>query len=243
MKIFVVSDVHLDAVTAGVSRFEEISGLLMSVAERAVEESADAFFFLGDLCDPDSGPDVLRILPIAMHAIRKLDRAGVDSYWLAGNHDVVEDGRGTTTLDPLRGHYESAVVVTVPTISWNDNVAVCWLPFVERAANYDPEATVRDFYAKTPSAKAHVVAGHLNLEGISPGSETTDMARGRDVFFPIDAATKCAPAGSKVLLMNGHYHRQQVYRGVHVPGSLARLRFDEESHDPGYLVIDTEKLA
>lgn len=248
MKILVFSDVHLDAVTAGVSRHEEIRELMDRVTQRAIHPpggAVDLVMFLGDLCDPDSGIDCLRASSVAIAMERQLEKAGVKTLWVAGNHDVGEDGRGTTTLDPLKA--SGARVFSQPG-GWGDNdelgrrTEICVLPFTERSDPYDPAEVVQRFFERRHfDAHCVIVAGHLNLEGIGPGSETEDMPRGRDVFFPIREVQDAARNfGAKVIAVCGHYHRQQVYEGVHIPGALARLRRDEESNDPGYLIIDTE---
>jgi hypothetical protein len=55
------------------------------------------------------------------------------------------------------------------------------------------------------------------------------------VFFPISTVRKRWP---KAVMMNGHYHERQNYRGVQVPGSLVRLTHSEEKNDPGFLVLE-----
>ncbi|MFA4974900.1 MAG: hypothetical protein WC683_20040, partial [bacterium] len=79
-----------------------------------------------------------------------------------------------------------------------------------------------------------VVAGHLCIEGAMLGSETTDMARGRSVEFPVAA---CSEAEAN-LLCNGHYHKRQTVRGVECPGSLVRLAFGEEHNEPRWLEVE-----
>ena len=107
------------------------------------------------------------------------------------------------------------------------------LPFTAPNRAYDPERVVEEF--ESGGRKIKVVAGHLNIEGIEPGSETTSMARGREVFWPKAAIKKKFP---KALWLNGHYHRQQVFQGIHIPGSLLRLAHDEEDNKPGFLVFE-----
>jgi len=62
------------------------------------------------------------------------------------------------------------------------------------------------------------------------------MPRGRDVFWPLDALREVCP---DALLVGGHHHRRQIYRGVQVVGALAGpLVFGEEDLRPGYLVLE-----
>jgi hypothetical protein len=112
------------------------------------------------------------------------------------------------------------------------------LPFAPRSHAYDPGEFVRS--APCPSSQRVLVLGHLNLEGIEPGSETTDLPRGREVLFPLEACGEVY--GGRALLLNGHYHRRQSYKGVQIPGSLERLTFGEAANAPGYLVVDVEGL-
>jgi hypothetical protein len=119
-------------------------------------------------------------------------------------------------------------------------VDVIALPFTPFCRSYDPAVFLREaaFVCRSPRV---LIAGHLNLEGITPGSETLDMPRGRDVFFPIEEAL--ATFGDRAILLNGHYHERQVYRGVQVVGSLERLGFGELRNEPGYLLVEVNACA
>jgi hypothetical protein len=94
---------------------------------------------------------------------------------------------------------------------------------------------VETFREKVPKGSTVIVIGHLMLEGIAPGSETTDMARGRDVFLPVAALRAAFP---DCVICNGHYHTAQTYKTVHIPGSLIRLTKGEIGNVPGYLIVD-----
>ena len=80
-----------------------------------------------------------------------------------------------------------------------------------------------------------IIAGHLNLEGITAGSETTKMPRGREVYWPLDAIRECFP---DALVLGGHYHERQLYQGVQIIGSLARLTFGEEDTQPAFIEVE-----
>jgi hypothetical protein len=82
-----------------------------------------------------------------------------------------------------------------------------------------------------------IVATHLQLAGITPGEETTDMRRGRDVPFPHQL---CEPDW---LVLGGHYHERQTWRNergvqVHIAGALARLAHGEERNRPSFQIWD-----
>ena len=238
LRLLVTSDWHLDASTAGHDRYDDLDAAVAETVAAAVERECSHYLFLGDLCDPDSSR-AHRSVAVAVRTAIALDAAGVVSRWLVGNHDVVEDGRASHTLAAVAevGCLTRCVVHPRPAAymlaDWLGFVA---LPYVPRSHAYDPEAFVRAAGPALAGARRVIVAGHLNVAGVTPGSETEDMPRGRDVFFPLDAAREVF--GDRALLLNGHYHRGQVFEGIHIPGSLERLTFGEADHDPGYLVLE-----
>ena len=254
MRVFVCSDLHADASTAGVPRFEDASEALDRVADAAIAARAGAFVFAGDLTDPDSGPASLRSVALAVRTALKLSAAGVPSHWLAGNHDALEDGSGGTALGAL-----AEVARWVPGIRVYEypdarplgrGAGDGWLlalPFTPTARAYDPELALYDLWADV-GAGPLLVVGHLNVDGVLPGSETSEMPRGREVRFPVERLAELAagrPVAQPVVVVHGHYHRAQVHMAevggrelpIHVPGSLLRLTFGEEDNDPGYLVL------
>ena len=232
MKLLVFSDVHLDWVTHGVSRFEEIRTTMIGLAGMAIEENVDLVMFLGDFCDPDSGPVVYRAVNTMIGMAVSLREAGIKSLWIAGNHDVIEDGTGTTTLHPMQAIADDMVhVIQRPERIQLDGVTFVLLPFTATSHTYDPEEFAEGMLKDATGPT--VVAGHLTVPGIVPGEETTDMPRGRDVRFPVEVTE------GATLRLNGHYHRQQKSEsGIWIPGSLARLTFGEQKHNPGYLVVE-----
>lgn len=235
MKLVVISDLHLDQSTSGVDRFDDVKVVLESAVEHALEINADGFVFLGDLADPNT-VRVHRSLDALGSAMRGLREAGIPVICVAGNHDVIEDGSGLTVLDTLRW-VDAGPVCTVPCSFefHRDEKFICTvvaLPFTATSKNYNPDAFIRSLPKLEPPV---VVMGHLNLRGITLGSESIDMPRGRDVFWPLEALRECLP---DALLLGGHYHTRQVFEGVHIIGSAVRLRFDEKDNNPGFTVVE-----
>lgn len=248
MKILITSDWHADAKTIGHARFLDVDLAVGEMVRAAVAQKFGAFLFLGDLCDPDSGSACFRSVEVATSAACELSRAGVCNVWVAGNHDVIEDGSGDTTLSPLRplvAAYPGLVhVMEQPGMVLlgkgrdGASVYVRALPFAATSRAYAP----RDHAAElSKGSKPHfIVAAHLAVAGVQPGEETTDMPRGREVLFP----RECFPSTvERTHLFNGHYHRQQVHQmegflPVHIPGAPARFTFGEAENAPGYMVLE-----
>lgn len=239
MKLVVTSDWHLDHVSHGVSRFEELARAVDKTVETAVEIDADAYVFLGDLCDPDSGSVVFRCIELAIRTGVKLASYGIDSIWVAGNHDVIEDGTGDTTLSPLRGVADGVVVFERPGAAMiapkkdGEAVNLIALPFAATSHAYDV-AKVGVELARGYSSAKTLIAAHLCVPGVEPGEETKELPRGREVILPVSDLRPHAAT-----IMNGHYHRQQRSPdGVWIPGALARLTFCEERNAPGFLIVE-----
>ena len=248
MKIVVVSDLHTNARTMGKERFDEVERGLVEAVEVAIDGKAGLFAFCGDLCDPNDARDALRALALAMDVAIYLAGRGVTSLWLSGNHDVCRDGE-TTTLEPLRiageklhgslvgkiyaATLESCFFCVGDSSPYREKIAVLALPYSPRP--YDADAAIRKA-AKDAGTLPLFVFSHLMLPDMHLGSESAEMMRGKDRAFPLDAMREVKPA----LVVQGHYHRgQRTKDGIHVVGSLARLTFGEERHDPGYLLVDT----
>lgn len=244
MKIVACSDWHPDHTTHGVPRFQEVKEAAHRTVDRAIEEGARLYIFVGDLCDPDSGSVTFRCVELAIEVAGRLADKGIRSVWIAGNHDVIEDGSGDTTLSPLRALATFSPLVHVyerPNFFRHDSfhhgaVNVICLPYAATSHAYDVEAAIAELAAMLPpgSKNQTIVAAHLNIAGVVPGEETTEMPRGREVWLPVEAAKRVAR-----YVVNGHYHRKQKTKdGVWIPGSLARLTFGEEGNEPSFLVLE-----
>lgn len=232
--VVATGDWHMDWRTAGLSRFDDVRRGAEQAVDKAIELRADLFAFLGDLADPDS-PAAWRAAAFAIECWQRLDEHRIKSVWLTGNHDVLEDGSGTSVLEPLRA--AGAEVAALPTFHVGERLGldVIALPYVARSHAYDPAEEIRKAAGWGQIGRRPLVLGHLMAEGISVGSETGDMARGRDVFLPLEQLAASYP---EAIIVNGHYHLAQEFRGVRFPGALARLTRGERDHDPQFLVLE-----
>lgn len=240
------SDWHVNVSTGGFRRFEDITRSVRETAEIAVQDRHDYYLFTGDLHDPDANGDGYLYSRFLIETAIYVMERGVKFIAIPGNHDVVENGRGTTTLSALAAlmgshqYGERLYVVEEPGLISLPDAEFIALPFTSHDRNYDPAQAIRDCTNLMRSSKLPViVAGHLNIEGIEIGSETTDFPRGRDIFFPQQACDDLAATGREVFKVNGHYHKAQTFEGIHVPGAVARLTFGkEEEYTPGFQVIE-----
>lgn len=236
MKFLVFSDAHLDAVTAGMRRIDDLERAFDRVHALACENDVERVVFLGDLADPDCGSILVRVLDVALGLASALADDGIVSHWVAGNHDTIEDGSGFTTLRPLRAARRTFVHEVPQSFAFGGSnlVEAMFLPYAARNLRYDPEAWMQENSFRLSGGR--VVFGHMTgIDGVKLGSETYDFARGGSMPFPLEECRR-----QKVdLMFNGHFHREQTTPGgIRIPGSLARLRFDEEHNAPGVLIAE-----
>lgn len=237
IKLVISSDWHVDHVTSGVSRYDEIERAVMRSVEDACAREVDAYLFLGDLCDADAGMVSYRCVELLLRAALRCYASKIRFIAVAGNHDVLEDGSGETTLTPLRAlDLEGIHLFERPGLLSIEDASGEWefvaLPFTASAHPYIPGEEIADLLGDRPT----IVAGHLSIPGVIPGEETHEMPRGREVTFPT-AEVRANP--NVRAMFNGHYHRRQTTAdGIHIPGSLARLTFGEQDHTPGYLYAE-----
>lgn len=255
MKAIVFSDAHHDHVTMGQPRAGDIDAAFNLVCAEAIYGKVDVAFFLGDLSDPDEGAAVIQAMTAVVKLNANLDTSDILFVAIAGNHDVLEDGSGMTTLSPLRYLQPDCMLAEGPrafTMDRHSSQAfnVVALPFRATSHAYDPDAFVLDIlanedrYALQPAVPTFVI-GHLAIPGVQPGEETKELARGRETLFPFKAVGMLKERmEAPVVVMNGHYHRRQTFRppgesyDIHIPGSMARLTMTEERHEPSYLIVE-----
>jgi DNA repair exonuclease SbcCD nuclease subunit len=239
----ITSDWHLDAVTCGVPRFNDVVSAVEQPIEaaKALGESC-IFIFAGDLADPDS-TSVHRCVEYAAATARVLDEYGVRSVWMRGNHDVVEDGSDKSTLSGLAGAFGSSSLVTVvehPQSVRFGGKELLFLPYPSRARPCDFGNLLAGALHKSQRTRPFAVFAHLAVEGARMASESHDMARGKDHAFPWGDVGKAPP-----LLFNGHYHEGQTVKRLvegepvelHIPGSPVVFNFGEVENQPSYSVL------
>lgn len=258
-KILMTSDWHVDASTAGVSRFDEARAYVDRLVEACGENEIDIVCFLGDAFDPGSMFEGLwsSFMVEAQFQLTRASRLG--SVFIPGNHDVIDSTEPISTLSPLETiakryrlvrfsdlDHSRVFAPHLPTLIdvFGGAVAILAMPYVSRAA-MRTEAHREAFVTAMSNARAAksrgtpvVVIGHYALPGITPGSEE-EMMRGRDVAIP---ASEFLELGAD-LVVNGHYHKRQtvVVDGltVEVVGAPTRFTFGEVGDDlRGYLIVE-----
>lgn len=250
MRILATGDWHGDHVTAGYERFDEVQRAVDRTVDYAIAAAndIDLYLFLGDLCDPDTtDPLVHRAIAASVATANRLRDGGVASVWLTGNHDIIEDGHGSHTLMALKaaGHYvidhPGSFLLDAIVGGEASGLLLVALPYTSLTKKYDPAEVVRRIrqareHGALEESRHVIVAGHCTrIAAFEDGSETLDMARGRDLSFPVEEALALKPGATT--LLNGHYHQRHL-GPVYTPGSLIRCTHGEEDFTPGFLVLE-----
>lgn len=251
MRICVISDVHADARLFGLPRFPEVELAMRFSVEEAIGRGCSAWVFLGDLCDPDSGSSAFRVTRLALECAVRLSRKGIRSIWVAGNHDVIEDGSGETTLSPLRALGSAMGVEVHERPGWTGigpeqgAVPCLVLPYSATSHHYEPARYAADTWDRaTEKCRRVIVLEHMDVEGAMLGEETTDMARGRRLVYPrADVEQLAAERSQELVQLGGHLHMRQRVGGLQIVGAPARFAFGERSNEPSFSVVELPEVA
>jgi DNA repair exonuclease SbcCD nuclease subunit len=236
MRYLITSDWHTDSHTAGHPREAEIDDTIKIIEAACIANRVDVVVNLGDYFDPCTPQDLYWASRLIRHARRLHESALRGSIWIAGNHDTVADSRGQTGLSPL-----AEVADVFPGMHVCEDPT--WIPEFNFLAIPHPRGTKTSFQdalsrALSAAKSGCVVGAHLTVPGALTGSESTDMARGRDETIPAGGIQGLQPAA----VFNGHYHRGQVIgvngMEVHIPGSIVRHTFAEAGNESAYLLVD-----
>lgn len=261
MKILFTSDWHVDAMTAGVSRFDEATAYVDELVRACATHGIDIVCFLGDAFDPGSMLEGVwsSFMVEAQYRLTKAARMG--SVFITGNHDVLDASIPMSTLSPLakvaklhRGircgefgdDWRWMHVAEEPMLvdTFGGAVAILALPYYSRSvarSGYYQEPYIKALSAARAAKERGtpvVAIGHYALPGITPSSEE-EMMRGRDIPIP---ASELLELGLD-LVVNGHYHARQtvIVDGltVEVVGAPTRFTFGESDDGlRGYLIAE-----
>jgi DNA repair exonuclease SbcCD nuclease subunit len=256
LKIIATSDWHFDAVTAGKPRLREFFDYREKLVEVIRKEKPALLAVGGDFFDP-GGMNAHKYTSILLETVSILNEVAVEgggvSVWIAGNHDVVETSEGFTTLSPLvyaleggfssgsDRNYKPNVFERPGLVEFSqrgkgrEEFQVLALPYVAKSFGFDWSSVNR--FAVNPRNLPLIVLGHLTVPGAIMGTESKEMARGRDLEM-----VDLEPFDPKVII-NGHYHAAQIVewkgRKVIIPGSPMRFNFGEsQDKNKGYTLIE-----
>ncbi len=253
---------RLDPQTGLSSRLQDFLRSFDAVVDLALGDNIDLVLFCGDAYKTrDPTPTYQREFA---KRIRRLSRAGIPTFLLAGNHDLplavgkahtleifhtldvddvtVANKLGTHALETTSGPLQ---IVAVPWpikshLATRDEFKGLKLAEINARLADAIDDLVSQEIARLDPTLPTVLAAHGTVFGATYGSERSVLL-GQEVIIPSSVVAN--PAFDYVAL--GHMHKHQVVRDADPPavysGSVERIDFGEEGEEKGFVLVQVEK--
>lgn len=247
MKLLHFADLHigmtnyskLDPETGLESRLVDFFKTFDLIVEYAILQKVDAILFAGDMYKTrDPSPTQQRGVS---ERIKRLTKTDIPLVLVVGNHDTPSSDGKANTLDIYSAlEIDNVYVIrkpellTIPTKS--GKLQIIGLPWLQKADFKTMGDKILGMYGKLDKTLPAIVAGHLEVEGGSFGSEK-GLALSSDVTTPLAILTD-----SRLdYVALGHIHKHQVLSTnppVVYSGSPERIDFGEEKEEKGFILVE-----
>lgn len=221
MRIGVIGDLHLGKTLYGYDLTPHIRRAMYEFLDLCLFVEADAAVCLGDVYDRPAPSVALQKMVIQW--VNEFERAGIDLFLLAGNHDVTSSHAAPTALESIRvaAPFKHVQVIDRPVVIREVGTM---LPFPSPGI-YDSHehyvAMVNLLHQHEP-----FVFSHLNIEGAKLGDQEF-VYRGAEHFLPEVNGTVLA----------GHIHKPQRTGDVQIVGAAERTSFAERWEERHLVLI------
>jgi exonuclease SbcD len=268
-QIVLVGDVHegmnfgfkVDPETGISERAMDLHRNFSLAAKHAMDVESPLFIILGDLFDRTHVAPAFREL-VRRDVVEPLEKKGIQTWILAGNHDQPRSTARSTSLDDYRG-YSNVQVFREPTTRIieidSEKVGFLIIPYlhpeqvVQRVKEKLGENVPRDqayevarrtwkewmaTKAKEMDADLKILLGHFYVEGARISSTTHIEHLPNEFSF----AKEMIPDEIDITVF-GHIHLHQVVSEkplIIYTGAPERIDWGEREDDKGYVTIDTE---
>lgn len=247
MKFGAIADSHFKAVEpwgridaeAGINtRLRYKLGMLRQALQSCVDQDCDFVVLIGDIFDTYNVPGWLRA---AVGRVLSPFVSKIPIIYVPGNHDsnvvgvwesegLLSGGLLGSDDDQLEypGELRNGFYyIRKPVQIFHDNLGLLFVP-------YEHRGQLRSLHTKT---KADIVFSHFFIQGAKISESNTPLSlKGKGVPSSI------VEPYPLVLLGDIHIPQTLPYTkyGVHYPGQLCHLIFNEGDHAPGYLIVDVK---
>ncbi len=264
-EIVCVGDVHeglsfdfrIDPDTGISERALDLHGNFTKAARWAIDHQASLFCILGDLFDRTHVAPVFREL-VRRDVIEPLQKAGIEVWILAGNHDQPRRAARSTSLDDFRGYAHVRIFrepkAETRTIDGRE-VGFILLPYlhpdeiveqireklgkdIPREEAYEAARRVWKGWIQNRAedlkdADLRVLFGHFEFQGVRYASTTPPEVVPHDFTFTRDMLPP-----SVDLAVFGHIHMHQTLFGkVVYTGAPERIDWGERLDPKGFLAL------
>jgi len=244
VKVLVVSDAHVDAHPAGLSRFGGAAASPLrawrSIPEIAEDEGPDLVVLAGDLVhSPRPVPEAVEVVADGVRSLARLAPVVV----LPGNHEVV--GLPERWRHPLSrlADIPRVTVVDSPTLLDYDGLALGVVPWPRDDGSEAPEraAAIEDSIRSLSdrvNGRPSLLVGHLLLDKAALGSvRGSDLAMTRLGAEPVIASSVIEDSAFDGAVL-GHVHRYQRIGKTTYVGGTDRFDVSDAGLPKGVVVAE-----
>lgn len=225
MTVSIIGDLHLGRSIYDYDLVSSTRKIMYLFYDYSLKAKVDYAVCLGDVFDRPTPNERLR--KILVQWCNEFERAKIDLFILAGNHDAI--------CDPSTG---SALSSVKSTSTWR------YIHIIDRPCLLDGRlflpspspgfyASLTEYYNEVEKelSKAQITFCHLDIVGATIGTQEM-MYRAGEYYL----AEELLSANCKVFA--GHIHKPQELDNVVIVGAANRLRFDERIDERFFLFVN-----
>lgn len=255
--VIIYGDQHYDLKSEGLDRTDDIDQAHNHIIDYAIdlkEQGKNVLVLnMGDVFH-GTRPRA-EVLGRVIRSLNKLENKGIETYIIAGNHDVIDAKDRTSALEPLYAiGYEHIHIIHDITLfnypeGYTSPLTVVTLPHISKAkAVFEGYKGVQEYIDTLstnlekllPEKSPVIVIGHMNIAGAKTGTESY-MIKGAHEDFP-----EVLKKSKKVnYIFNGHIHRPQLIPNLEgapivITGDIQTNDFGERLDQKQFFHLEVE---
>jgi DNA repair exonuclease SbcCD nuclease subunit len=218
MNIIIYGDQHLDLKTEGIDRTDDILDAHSQITDYAIDLNNDGeeviVLNMGDMFHGTRPRS--EVIAKAIGMLNVLEKEEIETYIIAGNHDIIDQKDKTSALAPLEaiGYAYISIYHAIEVVNLRKGLNLITVPHISKAKAVAEGYKNAQDYIDSKSSEIeeeldeddiNIVIGHMNIGGAKTGTESY-MIKGSHEDFP-----KVLKESEKIdYIFNGHIHRPQV---------------------------------
>lgn len=239
MKAVVTADNHLNKnfnkmrASQLEKRREELKEQFGKAVQHAIDIDADLFIHCGDLFDmPHPKNDAMAY---AARKIMELENSGVRTFLVVGNHDMsMSSDKTESSPHSIFESFQASKIFMNCDETETEKIDIDGIEVGVSGLSYNPLDESDD-----PLEGKEIEKADVNIVASHYGTETLSHDKDRSI------TQKSIKAISPDVICLGHIHKHRSYSigdtNVIVPGSTARMSFDEKDYSTGFYKLEFDE--